>query len=132
MNFALSAILTATTGKMMSEDWRECLALADHMTGESVATPQGGRIFEADSAPAILAQHPGLADVDAGFVTPDNWHQFMAEQVQRFGLLLWLDPLARYDHRDPTEEAEAMLGDKANEKLLLYVPQWPTRKEAGP
>ena len=128
MNWSLAAILTATTERRFVEDWLEFHALACYMTGESVATHQMDRVFNDHITPAILMQHPDLASVDCAAVTPANAREFLAEQVQRFGLMLWLDPLGCYDHRDPIEEAEAILGDDAGEKLVLFVPGWPTKE----
>ena len=111
-DFHLGDVLSVTTERLVSP--RHVGGLYDilgYMTGESLFTHQLPRAGRA-CAPALLAQHPTLADVDASGVTADNWSEWLAEQVARFGETLPVAPLAagEYAPRDPLVELSEMIG----------------------
>lgn len=111
----LGAILSVTTGRLVSRDhiggvYRVC----DHMTGEANFTHQLPRVSRT-VAPAIIAQHPALADV----VAPE-WEEptqeivfaWLSEQEAIYGETLPLTPLAEYDAPNAIEELCDMVGSE--------------------
>lgn len=114
--FALAQILSITTGRLLCEDIGAVYDILNYMTGDNLFTHQLPRASD-EARPAILAQHPELADLellrDAAGVTPDNWREFLARQQRRFGSELFLEPLSQGEHIyvNPVDELVALAGD---------------------
>lgn len=110
--FHLGDILSAMTGKLVSprglDGMYETLA---YLAGGPVWTHQIPRVCR-EAGPAILAQHPALAAVNASGVTPENWRAWLAEQVSVYGE--WLDIATmtadQYARIDPVSELAEMVG----------------------
>jgi len=110
--FHIGDILSVTTGHLVSP--RLVYGVYDilnYMTGQSLYTHQLGRAMEV-CRPALLAQHPQLAHVDAAGVNRDNWRPWRVEQEKRFGQYMPVEPLAQgaYEAKDPYLEAIEMSG----------------------
>lgn len=109
--FHLGDVLSVMTGKLVSP--RHVDGLYDvcrHMAGESVFTHQLPRVSK-EATPAILRQYPELAEVDASSVNRDNWQDWLAEQVERYGETISLLPMTKDEHEsiDPMSEAAEMI-----------------------
>lgn len=115
--FDLGDILSITTGALVSRRHIEGVYdILGYMTGESLFTHQLPRASR-ECEPALLAQHPQLADVRV----PD-WpsegvkeavYAWLDEQEDRFGKTLPVTPLATEDHTriDPISELKMMRPD---------------------
>lgn len=115
MDFHISDILSITTGRAVSCTGEHVVdgiyKILSFMTGDNLFTHQLARA-SGECKPVLLCQHPQLADVDAGGVNRDNWRQWVAEQVAKFGEFLPVTALAETEHvrRDPLAEAVEMMG----------------------
>ena len=111
--FDLADVLTVTTGRVLCPigDMYDVL---NFLTGGNLFTHQLPRAMR-ESAPAIYAQHPDLADI----ALPESWDDeadviaWLAEQVARFGATRDLTPMdpADHTHIDPLDELAMMRPD---------------------
>lgn len=113
--FALGDILSVTTGRLMSPRGIEAMYdLLGFMVGEPLWTHQLPRACD-ECTPDLLRQHPQLVDVEVPDEFRDEQHvwEFLAEQVERFGVELPVEPLAPADHTsiDPLTELSMMRPD---------------------
>lgn len=117
--FPLADALSITTGKLLSRSHMDGIyEILGYMTGQSLFTHQLGDA--ADKAkPAILAQHPHLADVQPpeGIDTADlmSW---LVEAERVHGETVEVAPLSDWEHRDPIED----LCDKVGADKVFVVP----------
>ena len=112
LEFHIGDLLSVTHGKLLSPNGiGGCYEILNHMTGDTLFTHQLPRAAEA-AKPALLRQHPRLAEIDASDVTPENWRDWLAVVVAAYGETLFVEPLAagEWEHRDPITEAEEMVG----------------------
>lgn len=113
ISFHLGDVLSITTGKLVSPRRMDGIYdILNFMTGESLFTHQLPRASRA-CRPALLGQHPLLADVDASEVhDPATADAFLAAQVARFGETVPVSPLLpdAYEAMEPIEELVAMVG----------------------
>lgn len=110
--FHLGDILSVTTGCLVAPRRMEAMYdLLDYMTGDSLLTHQLPRAC-AECAPALLAQHPQLANVSVPEAFDGEAHVWLwlGEQVERFGEELPVEPLDTKDHTriDPISELKMM------------------------
>ena len=106
--FHIGDILSVTTGYLVSPRHIDGVYdLLGFMVGEPVFTHQIPRVGD-ECAPALLAQHPDLADVPlpVKFEGEAHVHAWLAEQVARFGEFREVRPLDASDHTsiDPFAE----------------------------
>ncbi|CPT67025.1 hypothetical protein D2E51_17810 [Mycobacteroides abscessus] len=111
--FGLGAILTVTTDLMLVADIGDIYALLNYMTGDNLFTHQLPRAA-GECKPALLAQHPQLADVDVPEM-PDAeaYMTYLANLEKVHGAELAVTPLAAgaHKHINPlTELADMMPG----------------------
>lgn len=119
--FHLGDILSITTGTLVSPSVPPIDGVYDilnYMTGESLFTHQLPRVRK-EAAPVLLEQHPQLAAVDASGVGRDNWREWLAEQVARFGERLTVKPMTEDEHEriDPVSE----LAEKVHPSRIVVV-----------
>lgn len=102
--FHLAAILTVTHDVLLCQ-MDSVYEIFAFMAGEPVWTHQLPRVGK-EAAPAILRQHPQLAEIDASGVNADNWSPWLLEQIERYGEKLSIDPMTADDHEriDPMSE----------------------------
>lgn len=117
--FHIGDILSVTTGTLVSP--RLITGVYDilgFMTGESLYTHQLPRVSD-EAAPVLLRQHPQLASVDARGVTPENHKAWLAEQVERYGETLPVEPMTANEHEriDPMSE----LAEKVHPSRIVVV-----------
>jgi len=109
--FTLGAVLNITTGKLLT-DIGDVYQILNFMTGESLMTHQLPRASRA-CRPALIGQHPDLADMDASSVhDPASAAAFLRTQVRRLGRTRRIEPLlsGAYTAMDPIAEAVSMVG----------------------
>lgn len=112
--FHLGDILSITGEKLVSPRLMEGVYdILNFMTGDNLFTHQLPRACRA-CKPVLLTQHPVLADVDDSGCTAETWHAWMAEQVERYGETLLVQPLPPGDwqHRNPLTELQEIAGDR--------------------
>lgn len=125
-DFDLSDVLSITTGVFLSTRGSEGVyEILNFMTQDNLYTLQLSRAVR-ECTPWLLRQHPQLVEVDASGITEENWRAWLAEQVERFGSRLPVEPIPRDDHDliDPLEEAERLFG--ANRVIVVDL------EEGGP
>lgn len=111
--FGLGAILTVTLDVFLVDDIGDIYGLLNYMTGDNLFTHQLPRAA-GECKPALLEQHPQLADVAAPAL-PDAaaYKAYLAELEKVHGAELSVTPLAAGAHRhiNPlTELADMMPG----------------------
>lgn len=118
--FPLDEILTVSTGCLVSRRHMDAVyETLNFLTGDNLFTHQLPRALEA-CKPAVLEQHPDLADV----VVPDFGEDVHAEVLAwldtveaKYGKTRTLVPLADWEHRDAIEEACDLMGA---EKVYVF------------
>jgi hypothetical protein len=114
MRFHLGDILSVTTGCLVSPDHvGGVYNLLNHMTGDNLFTHQLPRASD-ECRPALLAQHPDLADVVApDFADEAHVWRWLAEQVDLLGETREVEPLKPGDHTviDPIAELRMIRSD---------------------
>ena len=100
------------------EEIGDLYEILNYLTGDDLWThqlPHAGRVCK----PAILFQHPQLADVDASHVNEENWTEFIRECKERYGDTLPLQPLTDWDDAETFE----MVGVSSNaiDKIIEQV-----------
>jgi hypothetical protein len=110
MKFELGTLLSITDGHMMA-DMDNIYKILDFMTGESNFTHQLPRVADV-CKPVILTQHPELASFDGSNITRENVRSILAEAIKKYGNEFEIEPLASYNHVNPFEELQQMVGDK--------------------
>lgn len=119
--FHLGDILSITTGRLVSPRHIDGVYdILSYMTDDSLFSHQLRRASD-ECKPHILAQHPELEEIDASVVNGENWKQWLAEQVAKYGEQLEIKPLVSGIHKikDPAEEAEEMVGSNKVIKVDL-------------
>jgi len=111
-DFALGDILSITTDRLVSRDHiGGVYRILGYMTGEDLMTHQLPRVSD-ECKPALLAQHPQLADIDvpAEFGTAEAVYAWLDTQEAIYGATLPVSPLAPDDHThiDPLSELGLM------------------------
>lgn len=107
--FHLGDVLTITTGNLVSpRHIQGVYEILNFMTGDNLYTHQLPRARRECRGP-LLEQFPQLAEVDASGVDQNNWRDWLAEQVDKYGEYLWVATLTEYTHIDPLLELETMV-----------------------
>ena len=105
-SFPLADVLSITTGRLLSRRHMDGMYdLLGYMTGQDLYTHQ--LTTAADAAePALLAQHPFLADLrpPAGTDAPDLM-AWLIDTERQHGEAIAVAPLADWEQRDPIEDA---------------------------
>jgi hypothetical protein len=114
-SFALGDVLTITTERLVSRDHMDGVyRILNFMTGDDLFTHQLPRASR-ECRPALLAQHPELAEVEVPDEFRDGEHVYawLTEQEQRFGDSLDIEPLGADDHTviDPIAEIKMLRPD---------------------
>jgi hypothetical protein len=107
-DFALGDVLSITTDCLVSRDHIDGVyRILNYMTGDNLFTHQLPRAA-GECKPALLAQHPQLADVEVPeeFGGKEHVYSWLAEQEAIYGVTLPVEPLAAEDHTriDPFSE----------------------------
>ena len=109
--FHIGDVLSITTGRLVSpRHIGGVYDILNFMTGDNLFTHQLPRVSN-ECKPYLFEWHPQLKDVDASEVTPENWQEWLNEQVTRFGedLTVRQIPEERHERRDPIEEMVEMV-----------------------
>lgn len=105
-DFHLGDILSVTTGRLVSPRLIEGVYdILNWMTGENLFTHQLPRVGR-EAAPVLLAMHPQLAEITGDDVTGENWREWLADKVARFGETLPVPKMNADQHEriDPMSE----------------------------
>jgi hypothetical protein len=112
-DFDLGDVISISDGRLVSPRLMGGVYdILNFMTGDNLYTHQLPRAWRV-CQPAILAQHPQLANVETETVLgPHNIASWLAVQKRLFGETLSIAPLARqaWTQIDPLLEAEALVG----------------------
>jgi hypothetical protein len=108
--FSLGQVLTVSTSKMLCEKMGDLYGIMNFLTGDDLFTHQLVRAFK-PCKKYVLEQYPGLAGVDTSSVTPDNYKEWLSEQVSVYGEVFQLSPMPEgyYEHKDPLSELAEMV-----------------------
>jgi hypothetical protein len=114
-DYHLGDILSVTTERLVSPRHVDGLYdLLGFMVGEPLWTRQLPRAND-ECKPALLVQHPDLAEVEVPeeFDGKEHVDRWLAEQVARFGEYRDVQPLAAEDHTsiDPVAELRMLKPD---------------------
>ena len=111
--FPLDEVLTVSTGALLARRHMDAVYdVLNFLTGDNLFTHQLPRAL-ISCQPAVLAQHPDLAEI----VVPE-WGEdvhaeimaWLAELETKYGTTRVLVPIAEWEHRDPVEEACDLIG----------------------
>ncbi len=118
-NFHLGDILSITTGRLVSPSRMSGIyEILNYMTRDNLFTHQLPRVSK-ECAPELLRQHPQLADVDATVVTPENFKDWLAEQVAKYGKELPVSRMKAEDHERIAPMSE--LVEKVHPDRIIQV-----------
>jgi thiamine pyrophosphate-dependent acetolactate synthase large subunit-like protein len=115
--FPTGDVLSIATGVLVTPNGIGAVyEVLDWMTGERVYTHQSPRISR-EAGPVLLAAHPELAEAyaEAEQVTPENWQQWLATWVARYGETIEVPKFTADQHEriDPISElAEVVPPDR--------------------
>jgi hypothetical protein len=105
--FSTTDVLSTVTGRLMGKI-DGVYEVLNWMTGESVFTHQLPRISR-EAQPVIIAMHPTLQQAvdEAGQVTPENYRDWLAKWLARYGETLAVPKMNHHQHEriDPISEA---------------------------
>ena len=117
--FHLSDILSIITGRLVSTRHVEGIYdILDFMTGDSLFTHQLPRVSD-ECKPYLFDAMPWLKEIDASGVNENNWKEWLAQQVKKYGEYHDVSTIPQDDHDviDPHEELKEML-DGDDSKII--------------
>lgn len=109
-SFHLADILYVATGVYLRpagyDGMSKIYDILKFMVGEKVFSIQIPRVRE-ECRPYLLDELPWLKDIDASVVTQENWKEWLAEQIAKYGEFHEISPIPPddHEHRDIEEEA---------------------------
>lgn len=118
--FHIGDVLSITTGCLVSPRFMDGIYdILNFMTGDCLSTHQLPRASDKCKL-NLLKQHPQLKDVDVSELTPENWLEWLNQQVARFGENLTIRPISQKQHEycNPIKEMVEMVGP---EKVIIVV-----------
>lgn len=118
--FHVGDVLSITTGRVVSLRHIDGVYdILNFMTGDNIFTHQIPHALE-ECKPHLLEQLPQLKDADASGVTPENWQNWLNEQVARFGEELTVHDIPEGWHEfcNPIKEMVEMVGA---EKVIVAI-----------
>lgn len=105
-DFPLDEILTVTTGRLVARRHMAAVyEILNFLTGDDLMTHQLPRALDA-CLPAVLGQHPDLADIPAVSVPADTEHiwPWVEAMEARYGKTRPLAPIKGWLHQNPIAE----------------------------
>lgn len=124
--FHLGDLLSVTTGRLLSPTHMDGIYdILNYMTGDDLFTHQLPRASR-ECAPILVGQHPWLAKVDHSAVNTENWQNFLADMVAKYGEFHDVIPMHPDDHevKDPIEELIEMRG--AENVIIVQTDEEPS------
>lgn len=129
-NFHIGDILSITTGRLVSPRHMEGIYdILNFMTGERLFTHQLPRVCR-EAEPVLLAQHPQLADADAGSITTENYREWLDAAIAKYGQELPVRPMTPDDHERIAPLSE--LAEKVHPDNIVVVRAALTSKGVKP
>jgi hypothetical protein len=104
--FHLGDVLSITDGRLMSPRHMDGIYdILNFMTGDSLFTHQLPRAMK-ECQPYLLKQHPQLAGIEIGPITPDTFKSVLESLCAEYGEYLMVDALPKHAHEfiDPESE----------------------------
>ena len=121
--FRTQDVLSTVTGRLMG-DIGGVYEVLNWMTGESVYTHQIPRIGR-EAVPVIVAAHPDLKSAidEAEQVTPENYREWLATWLVRYGETIAVPRFAKSQHEriDPLSE----LAERVHPDRIIVVDSTP-------
>ena len=117
--FHLGDVLSITTGRLVSpRHITGVYDILDFMTGDSLATNQLRRA-SGECKPYLFAQFPQLMEVNTTEVNAENYKQWLADQVVKYGEMFAVKPIPKNAHEimDPVTELVEMVG--GTERIIV-------------
>lgn len=114
--FHLGDLLSITTSQMLSlRNMNGVYDILNFMTSDNLFTHQLPRAAD-ECRPYLLEQFPQLAEVDASGVNKENYKQWIAEQVAKYGKEFEVKPIPKGAHqfKKPIAELAEMTGGSEN------------------
>lgn len=108
--FPLAVVLSAVKGVLLC-DIGDVYEILNYLTGDSVFTHQLPRVGR-ECAPYVFGLYPELAEIDVSVVNPENWREWLAATVEKYGSTRTLEPMAdgAHEYRNPITELAEMVG----------------------
>jgi hypothetical protein len=110
--FPLDEVLTVSTGRLVARRHMDAVYdVLNHLIGDNLMTHQLPRAMDS-CQPAVLAQHPDLAEITGAAVPADAEHiwPWLDALAEKYGAERVLVPIADWERRDPIEEACDIVG----------------------
>lgn len=122
--FPTADVLSTITGRLMGEIGGVYRVL-EFMTGHQVWTHQIPRISD-EAAPVVVAMHPTLAQAceEADQVNPDNYREWLATWLDRYGPEIAVPRMSQEQHVDIDPLSE--LAEKVHPSRIVVVGQEPS------
>lgn len=118
---SLAAVLTVTTDRFLCSDIGELYDLLNYMTGDNLFTHQLPRATKV-CKPVLLAQFPTLADVTVPYFGKyfGKYKAWLLDLGRVRGHELDVEPLESWQHRNPIDELDEMLG--GTKPIIVVAP----------
>jgi len=99
-NFHLGTILSITTGAMLcpSGDSKEFFDLLNYMTADNL-DPHEVALAVKECQPSLLAQFPFLSNINIKEANPENFEEWLSNQVKLYGEIFTVQPLPPGTHQ---------------------------------
>lgn len=110
MKFKTEVVISAFTGRLLT-DIGDVYKILNYLVDDNLFThqlPRAGRFV----TPFILNQHPQLEEWSDDGINTDNYKEYVEKAQKMFGEYLELEPVPKgvWNHKNPIEEAEEMIG----------------------
>lgn len=114
-NFHIGDILSITTGKLVSPQGMEGVyEILNYMTGQEIFTHQIERAMQ-ECKLYLLKQYPKLETVECQSIDIDNWQDWIAAQIDKFGECLAVDLIPVRNFKDPITDIKEALSEGRTE-----------------
>lgn len=110
--FHITDVLSAYSGYLVSTRHMEGVyEVLNFLTGDNLFTHQLPRAMD-ECRPSLYKQHPMLDGIDCSGLNPETLPAWVAKIGAQYGETLEIEPMPRgaFEHRDPVEELESMVG----------------------
>lgn len=117
--FHLGDVLSITDGRLMSPRHMDGIYdILNFMTGDNLFTHQLPRAAS-ECQPFLLRQHPQLAGVEIGEITPENFKSVLEGLCAEYGEYLMVDALPEHAHEfiEPMSE----LAEKVHPDRIIKI-----------
>lgn len=98
--FHLGALLSVTTGAMVcpSGNPKEFFELLNYMTADNLDPHEVASAMK-ECRPSLFAQFPFLSNINIKEANPENFEQWLSDQVKLYGKMFTVQPLPPGAHQ---------------------------------